>query len=335
MRVLAIESSCDETAVALVDGKKEIASRISTQEIHARWGGVIPEIASRLHQKTLSLMVKETMEDAGWQFSDIEGIAVTRGPGLVGALLVGLSYAKGLATALSVPIIGVNHLEGHLWATEASGEELELPALALLVSGGHTELFRIDDFGKYTYLGGTLDDAAGEAFDKVGGLLGIPYPAGAALSKLAMSGDSSKHKFALARTPSKYDFSYSGLKSAVMRLVKKLEAENIDASWHKDVAASFQKAVVDQIISRVGFAMSDGNYKSLVVGGGVAANTLLREELKKITSIRKSKICIPPIELCTDNASMIAYVGQRMLKEDRSDPLSVKVDPNLTLVPEN
>jgi tRNA N6-adenosine threonylcarbamoyltransferase len=335
VRVLAIESSCDETAVALVDGKNEVASRIATQEIHARWGGVIPEIASRLHQKTLALMVKETMEDAGWNFHDLEGVAVTRGPGLVGALLVGLSYAKGLATALNIPLIGINHLEGHLWATEASGEELELPALALLVSGGHTELFRIEEFGKYTYLGGTLDDAAGEAFDKVGGLLGIPYPAGAELSKLALEGDPTKYKFALAKTPSNYDFSYSGLKSAVMRLVQRLETEENSKEWHKDIAASFQEAVVDQIINRVNYSLLNGEYKSLVVGGGVAANRSLRSELEKVTLKNKVTLAVPPFELCTDNAAMIAYVGQRMLNNAIYDPLSIKVDPNLTLVPEN
>lgn len=333
-RVIGIESSCDETAVALIEDGRLVSNRVATQEIHARWGGVVPELASRLHQKTLSLMVEETLADAGWSLSQLDGVAATRGPGLIGALLVGLSYAKGLATALNIPLAGVNHLEGHLWAVEAGGETLPLPALGLLVSGGHTELIRIDGFGKYTYLGGTLDDAAGEAFDKVGGLLGIQYPAGAKLSKLAEEGDPSRYPFAVATTQSPFDFSYSGLKSAAMREIKRLEAEQGGDEWRADVAASFQDAVIVQLLLRADRALENDSYRSLMIGGGVAANKLLRKRLEGLARRHNVALLVPPFEFCTDNAAMIAYVGYRMLQERGADSLDIEADPNLSLVPE-
>jgi len=334
--VLGIETSCDETAVALVRDGHVFASRVSSQEIHARWGGVVPELASRLHQRTLATMVREILADNGLTLKDIGAVGATRGPGLIGALLVGVSYAKGLAVGLEVPFIGVNHLEGHLWAASASGEEMQLPALSVLVSGGHTELFRIDGFGNYKFLGATLDDAAGEAFDKVGVLLGIPYPAGAALSRMADGGDPNQFSFRVAETPSPFDFSYSGLKSAVMREVKQLEAAGEPkGKWQADIAAAFQEALVLQLALRVERALENDLYQSLLIGGGVAANIALRTKLAGIAERHRVRLVMPPISYCTDNASMIAWVADKTLRERGSDSLSLEADPNLTLVLES
>ncbi len=331
--VLAVETSCDETAAAIVRGNDIIASLVATQEVHSLWGGVVPELASRLHQRTLTSLTHEAVKRAGIALNDLDAVASTVGPGLIGALLVGASYGKGLAAGLGKPFIGVNHLEGHLWSASVGADELPLPALVLLVSGGHTELIRIDDFGRYTMLGATLDDAAGEAFDKVGGLLGIPYPAGAALSKLASGGNDRRFKFAVARTESPFDFSYSGLKSAALRQVQKLEQDGED-NWRADLAASFERAVVRQLKQRVMAALDAGTYASLTLGGGVAANGRLRRELQSIAVQRKIPLRIPPMEYCTDNAAMIAWVAARRLDRDDTDTLNRPADPNLALVSE-
>ncbi|MFH0883813.1 MAG: tRNA (adenosine(37)-N6)-threonylcarbamoyltransferase complex transferase subunit TsaD [bacterium] len=334
--VLGIETSCDETAVALARNGEVLASRVASQEIHARWGGVVPEIASRLHQRTLSKMVREILADEGFTLQDINTVGATRGPGLIGALLVGTSYAKGLATGLGVPFIGVNHLEGHLWSAAASGEEMPLPALALLVSGGHTELFRIDGFRKYTFLGATLDDAVGEAFDKVGVLLGIPYPAGAEVSRLAEKGNPQTFPFRVAQTDSPFDFSFSGLKSAVMREVKRLEREKTDPeSWSADLAASFQESAVLQLSVRVNRALENDQYRSILLGGGVAANRRLRERLSGVADRHNVRLVVPPVTYCTDNAAMIAWVAERALREQGGDSLTLEADPNLTISAES
>ncbi|MCB2212777.1 tRNA (adenosine(37)-N6)-threonylcarbamoyltransferase complex transferase subunit TsaD [bacterium] len=329
--VLAVETSCDETAAAIVRGNDIIASLVATQEVHSLWGGVVPELASRLHQRTLTSLAHEAVKRAGIALDDLDAVASTVGPGLIGALLVGASYGKGLAAGLGKPFIGVNHLEGHLWSASVGADQLPLPALVLLVSGGHTELIRIDDFGRYALLGATLDDAAGEAFDKVGGLLGIPYPAGAALSKLASEGDDRRFKFAVARTESPFDFSYSGLKSAALRQVQKLEQDG-EQNWRADLAASFERAVVRQLKQRVMAALDAGTYASLTLGGGVAANGRLRRELQSIAGQRKIPLRIPPMEYCTDNAAMIAWVAARRLDRDDIDTLNRPADPNLALV---
>lgn len=334
--VLGIESSCDETAVALVREGKVLASRVASQEIHARWGGVVPEIASRLHQRTLAKMVHEILTDEGFTLKDIDAVGATRGPGLIGALLVGTSYAKGFAAGLGVPFIGVNHLEGHLWSAAASGEEMPLPALALLVSGGHTELFRIDGFRKYTFLGATLDDAAGEAFDKVGVLLGIPYPAGAQISKLAEKGNPNAYPFRVAETGSPFDFSFSGLKSAVMREVKRLQTEQgEEGKWRADLAASFQESAVLQLSVRVDRALENDQYQSLLLGGGVAANKRLRDRLSSVAERHRVRFVVPPISFCTDNAAMIAWVAERSFREFGGDQLTMEADPNLTVSAEH
>ncbi|MDP8205214.1 MAG: tRNA (adenosine(37)-N6)-threonylcarbamoyltransferase complex transferase subunit TsaD [Candidatus Electryonea clarkiae] len=331
MKTLGIETSCDETGVALVDGGKVIADRVATQEIHSRWGGVVPELASRLHQRTLARMVNEILADTGWDFKTIEAVAVTRGPGLIGALLVGVSYAKGIAVSCDVPFIGVNHLEAHLWSAEAAGNAIDLPALALLVSGGHTELIHINGLGDYKYLGGTLDDAAGEAFDKVGGLLGISYPAGEELSNLALQGNPLAFYMPVARTKQPLDFSFSGLKTAAAREVEKLKTSG-EIGWEADLAASFQKAAVSQLVIRLHKALEKNNYKCVVLAGGVAANSYLRERSREAARKHGVGLVIPPIEMCTDNGAMIAWLGERLLVERGTDPLTFEADPNLSLV---
>ncbi|GBE29219.1 MAG TPA: tRNA (adenosine(37)-N6)-threonylcarbamoyltransferase complex transferase subunit TsaD [Bacteroidetes bacterium] len=331
--VLAVESSCDETAVAVISGNKLLASLVSTQEVHSLWGGVVPELASRLHQRTLTSLAHEAIARAGIQLTDLDAVAATVGPGLIGALLVGASYGKGLAVGLGKQFVGVNHLEGHLWSAAVAAEELPLPALALLVSGGHTELIRINGFGEYALLGATLDDAAGEAFDKVGGLLGITYPAGEELSKLASRGNDRAFHFAVARTQTPLDFSYSGLKSAASREVEKQKQSGND-NWAADLAASFQRAVVRQLIQRVDTALTADDYKSLTLGGGVAANQLLRSELEKSAMKHNVSLRVPPLQYCTDNAAMIAWVAARKIECNQLDPLTNPANPNLSLVPE-
>ncbi len=331
MIVLGIETSCDETGVALVKDDVVIATRIATQEVHARWGGVVPELASRLHQRTLSRMVREIMADSEHELSDLDAVAVTYGPGLIGALLVGVSYAKGLAVSLGIPFVGVNHLEGHLWAAAARGDEMKLPALALLVSGGHTELIHIRDFGDYEYLGGTLDDAAGEAFDKVGGLLGLPYPAGAAMSRMAEDGDPGRFKMPIAATDQPLDFSFSGLKTAALREVEHLK-KGCETDWEADMAASFQLAVIKQLGGRVELALRREKVRSLILGGGVAANRMLRGEAKTIARRFGLDVVVPPPEWCTDNGAMIAWLGAKKLADSGGDPLTLEPDPNLSLL---
>ncbi len=330
MKILGIETSCDETGVAIAENGKVIAAMVSTQTEHAKWGGVVPEIASRLHQKTLATMVHNLLKETEISFSDLDGIAATRGPGLIGALLVGVSYAKGLATGLNIPYVGVNHLEGHLWAAEAAGMEIPLPALALLVSGGHTELICIEKFGSYTYLGGTVDDAIGEAFDKVGGLLGISYPAGAELSKIAENADRDAYPLPVSALPG-IDFSYSGLKTAVMRLVNSLP-EDQKETWRPDVAASFQHAAVSQVEKRLEKALQQTSCKSLILAGGVAANHELRVRAVRIAKEMDVALKVPPVQWCTDNGAMIAYLGAKYLENGIQSPLTEEADPNLSLV---
>lgn len=332
MRILGIETSCDETGVALMENEALVTGRVATQEVHSKWGGVVPELASRLHLRTLSTMVNDVFSDAGWSFSSLDAVAATRGPGLIGALLVGVSYAKGLAVSLGgIPYVGVNHLEAHLWAAEISGRKLKVPCLALLISGGHTELVRIDGFRSYTFLGGTLDDAAGEVFDKVGGMLGIAYPAGPELSKMAEPGDPNAIHLPVAETRNPLDFSFSGLKTAVLRRIEQAENPK-DKSWKQDLAASFQYAVKEQIARRLRIALGDNSYRSLLIAGGVAANLALRETVREIAVEHGTELIVPPVELCTDNGVMIAYLAVKQLKAIGPSPLDEEADPNLVLV---
>jgi N6-L-threonylcarbamoyladenine synthase len=312
MYILGIESSCDETAAAVViDGRTALSNVVASQiDLHARFGGVFPEIASRAHVEAISTVVDQALEQANVSLDRIDAIAVTRGPGLVGSLLVGVNYAKGLAMGAGKPLIGVNHLEGHiysLWLTEPF-REVVFPVLILIVSGGHTSLILMRDHGDYQQLGSTLDDAAGEAFDKVGRLLGLPFPGGPNIERAAAEGDSLAFTFPRVKTDSDFDFSFSGLKTAVLRAAtipgEKREMPTLkpDVSV-PDVAASFQRAVVNLLVEKTARAAQEFGATEIFLSGGVSANTLLRQTMRAKTEL---PVRFPPLSLCTDNAAMIA-----------------------------
>jgi N6-L-threonylcarbamoyladenine synthase len=321
MLVLGLESSCDETAAALVeDGVRVLGDAVASQvAVHAEWGGVVPEIASRHHVTNLIPVLQTALERAGATLDDVDGIAVTRGPGLVGALLVGVQAAKAMAWARGIPLVGVNHLEGHLSAVWLDGERgPAFPHLALLVSGGHSELVIARDHGVFELLGATRDDAAGEAFDKVGKMLGLGYPAGPTIDKLAQTGD--PHAFTLPR-PMRgrgLDFSFSGMKTAVLTIVQQRGVPEGQAL--ADLCASFQASVIDQLLRKTRAAIEQHRLAQLQVAGGVAANRGLRAALAELAKDAGVELFIPSPARCTDNASMIAAAGYwRLQRGERAD----------------
>lgn len=314
MLVLGIESSCDETGVALYDTVVGLRSHaLHTQvEMHAEYGGVVPELASRDHIRRIVPLTRRVLDEAGAALAALDAIAYTQGPGLAGALLVGASFAQGLAVALGIPAIGVHHLEGHLLSPLLADPRPEFPFVALLVSGGHTQLMQVDGVGRYTLLGETLDDAAGEAFDKTGQLLGLPYPGGPEISRLAQQGDAFRYTLPRPMLASAdLDFSFSGLKTAVLNLVHK----HPDAR-HEDVAAAFQAAAVDVLAGKALKALKQTGFRRLVVAGGVSANTVLRSRLNAEAARVGATVYYPPLALCTDNGAMIAYAGAQRLIAD-------------------
>ena len=331
-RVLGIETSCDETAAAVVDGGTTIVSSVVSSQIdlHARYGGVVPELAGRAHVELLTPVLSEALALAGSddQGRGIEAVAVTYGPGLIGSLLVGVAEAKALALAWNVPLVGVNHLEAHLFASLLEQPDLGWPLAVLLVSGGHTLLIEVTEPGRYRLLGGTIDDAAGEAFDKVARFLGLGYPGGPAIDRIALEGD--PRAFALPRSlpGDGYDFSFSGLKTAVVNTVRK----HPDAS-SADVAASFQEAVVDVLVTRARRAAADVGAKALCLAGGVAANSLLRRRISEACAEDGIGAFLPSRALCTDNAAMVAAAGWWRLQHGGAADLSLGADPNLRLAP--
>jgi N6-L-threonylcarbamoyladenine synthase len=327
-RILGIETSCDETAAAVVEGATNVLSSVVSSQIdlHARYGGVVPEIASRAHVELLVPVVARALVEAGIDDRDVEGVAATYGPGLVGSLLVGVSAAKALSLVWSVPFVAVNHLEAHLYAAFLEEPALELPLVVLLVSGGHTMLVHMEDHARYRLLGTTIDDAAGEAFDKVARFLGLGYPGGPAIDAVAVEGDPTAIRFPRAMLDDGYDFSFSGLKTAVINHVRK----NPDATT-ADVAASFQEAVVDVLLTKARRAVAEVGAKGLVLGGGVAANSQLRERFLDVCEQQRVRGFLPSRSLCTDNAAMVAAAGWWRLQLDGPSPLDVGADPGLRL----
>ncbi len=325
--ILGIETSCDETAAAIVaDGHDVVASVISSQiDLHARYGGVVPELASRAHVELLAPAVAQVLVEAGLEGPDLDAVAATVGPGLAGALLVGVSTAKALALVWDVPFIGVNHMEAHLYASFLEEPALEPPLLVLLVSGGHTMLVAMEGHGKYQLIGTTVDDAVGEAFDKVARFLGLGYPGGPAIDRLAAVGD--PNAVPLPRPmPAGYDFSLSGLKTAVIRYVKKHPEVST-----ADVAASFQRAVVDMLVDKTRRAAVEVGATAVCLGGGVAANSELRERVLDLCTEEGLQAFLPSREMCTDNAAMVAAAAWWRYNSDGPTPLDVGVDPGLRL----
>jgi len=328
-RVLGIETSCDETAAAVVvDGHHVLSSVVSSQiDLHARYGGVVPEIASRAHVELLTPVVARALVEAGIQDDHVDAVAATVGPGLIGALLVGVSAAKTLALVWDVPFVAVNHLEAHLYAALLEDPEIELPVVVLLVSGGHTLLVLMEGHGRYRVLGSTIDDAAGEAFDKVARYLGLGYPGGPAIDAIAMEGDPQAMRFPRAMLEEGYDFSFSGLKTSVVNHVRR------NPEVHTaDVAAAFQEAVVDVLVTKARRAARDHGAKGLCLAGGVAANSLLRERLLDACVADGLRAFLPSRAMCTDNAAMVAAAGWYRLGADGPSPLDTGADPNLKLV---
>jgi N6-L-threonylcarbamoyladenine synthase len=326
--VLGIETSCDETAAALVMGGHDVvSSAVSTQvDLHAQFGGVVPEVASRAHLDLLNPMIARAIVEAGVEESRIDAVACTVGPGLVGALLVGVSAAKALALTWGVPFVGVNHMEAHLYSAFLEDSTLEFPLVVLLVSGGHTMLVEMQGHGAYRLLGQTIDDAAGEAFDKVARFLGLGYPGGPAIDREAVHGDPEAIAFPRAMLHDGLDFSFSGLKTSVMNHVRR----NPDVSA-ADVAASFQAAVVDVLVAKAARAAAEVGARGLVLGGGVAANSLLRERLVAASDEIGIRGFLPSRAMCTDNAAMIAAAGWHRLRADGPTPLDTGASPNLRL----
>jgi N6-L-threonylcarbamoyladenine synthase len=326
--ILGIETSCDETAASLVMGGSDVLSSIvSTQiDLHAQYGGVVPEIASRAHLELLNPVIARAFVEAGIEEARVDAVAATVGPGLIGALLVGVSAAKALALAWDVPFIGVNHLEAHLYAAFLEDPSLELPLVVLLVSGGHTMLIEMRGHGDYRLLGQTIDDAAGEAFDKVARYLGLGYPGGPAIDRAAEEGDPQAIAFPRAMLHDGLDFSFSGLKTAVVNHVR----NHPDVSTY-DVAASFQTAVVDVLVAKARRAARAVGAKGLVLGGGVAANSLLRERFRAAAEDEGIRSFLPSRVMCTDNAAMIAATGWHRLRSDGPTSLDAGAYPNLRL----
>jgi tRNA N6-adenosine threonylcarbamoyltransferase len=328
VRILGIETSCDETAAAVVDDGRLIrASVVASQaDLHARFGGVVPEIASRAHVDLIGDVIEEALVEAGTSLNEIDAVAAVHGPGLAGALLVGVSAGKAIALATGAPYVGVHHHEAHVYAALLEEPDLEPPFVTLVVSGGHTLLIAMDDHGLYRVLGQTVDDAAGEAFDKVARFLGLGYPGGPAIDRVARAGDPNAVAFPRPMLDDGYDFSFSGLKTAVVHYVRKHPEASV-----ADVAASFQAAVVDVLVAKLLAAARDTGIKTVVVGGGVAANSLLRDRMHDLAEQGDVRAVLPALELCTDNAAMVAAVAAYRLAADGPTPLDAPAVPNLRL----
>lgn len=330
MIVLGIESSCDETSAAVVkDGRKILANSVaSSLNFHKKYGGVIPEIASRLQLETITGITQDAIQRSKIRLKDIDLISVTNGPGLIGSLLVGISFAKALSLSLNKPILGVNHVYSHFYANFLAGEKIKLPFIGLVVSGGHTNLYYVRDFDKIELLGQTQDDACGEAFDKVAKILGLGYPGGPVIEKLARSGGPQKIRFKCSGTNNELDFSFSGIKTAVLYYAK----DNLSGGNRKqkiaDLCASFQETVIDTIIAKSLLACKIKKTGRLVVGGGVVANCRLREKFQQAAKYSGLNCYFPQVSLCMDNAAMVAGLGYQLFKKGYCSDLSLTIDLN-------
>lgn len=339
MLVLGIESSCDETAAAVIeDGNKILSSVISSQiELHKPFGGVVPELAAREHLEKIDPVVDEALAKAGLTLKDIDAVAVTQGPGLIGSLLVGVCYAKALAFGLDIPFIGVNHIEGHVFSVAFENPPIQFPAFALIVSGGHTNLFYIPEAGQYKVIARTRDDAAGEAFDKIAKMLGLEYPGGPIIEKLAREGDANKIKFPVAKiSDGRPDFSFSGLKTAVSRYVRENEIEKVGedkivSQEIKHIAASFQATVVKSLMKNVEKLAAEYQPKTFIVAGGVACNNSLRESAEAVGKRLNIPVYFPSKHLSTDNAAMIAAAGYFHLQRGEKSDLRMTADVSMRL----
>ncbi len=317
MITLGIETSCDETAIGIIKDDKVLANIVSSQITHTKFGGVVPELAARNHIKVIMQLTKLALEVADVRLSDIDLVSATQGPGLIGALLVGLSFAKSIALGLARPFIGVNHLEGHIYSLQLNGNKPLYPYLVLIVSGGHTEIILVEKEFSYRTLGRTLDDACGEAFDKVAKLIGLPYPGGPYIEKEAIKGKLGKIKFPVPQPPD-FNFSYSGLKTAVLYYIK----DNPDYNW-ADIAANFQESAIKHLIEVTERCLRNTNVKGLSIVGGVSANKRLREYFKNLAEKERLKLYLPSPQFCTDNGVMIALAGSRRFKKFGPSPLNL------------
>lgn len=334
MIVLGLETSCDETGLALYDSEVGLRGQVlySQIKLHAEYGGVVPELASRDHVRKLIPLINQLLEQSGVNKSEIDAVAYTRGPGLMGALMTGALFGRTLAFALNKPAIGVHHMEGHMLAPLLSETPPKFPFVALLVSGGHTQLMAAHGIGQYEILGESIDDAAGEAFDKVAKMLKLPYPGGPNISKLAEQGSKEAFEFPRPMLHQGLDFSFSGLKTAVSVQLKKLETEHANTeNYHADIAASFQEALVDTLVKKSVKALKQTGLKSLVIAGGVSANKRLRERLELDLAKIKATVYYAEPALCTDNGAMIAFAGYQRLKAGQQDGLAVTTTPRWSM----
>jgi len=333
--ILGIETSCDDTAAAvLCDGSELVSNVISSQDdIHTQYGGIIPEVAARQHFKAINSVLKRAVEPLENKFDDVDAIAVTNGPGLAGSLLVGVNFAKGLALSIGVPVIGVNHLEGHVYSTWIEHNDIHInpgfPLLCLIASGAHTDLVLMKDFGSFSLVGRTRDDASGEAFDKGARMLGLGFPGGPEIQKVAINGDATKQKFTKSKMPGTFDFSFSGLKSALRREVE-IESSKGQISSQKisDFAAGYQEAIVDSLVSKTVDAVKTYYVNGILIGGGVASNQLLRKEISDKSPV---PVFIPRPDLCTDNGAMIAMTGWIKFKEKPASQWDLDVIPGMKI----
>ena len=327
MTILGIESSCDETAVSICKNGKILSNIVSSQQVHSNNGGVVPEVASREHDRLLNYLVIESIKEANISLNDIEGVGVTKGPGLAGALLTGVSFAKGFSQSLNIPIIGINHLEAHIYANFLAYPELEYPLVCLLVSGGHTQIWYIKNIFDYELLGDTRDDAAGEAFDKGARILGLGYPGGPVIEKIANRGNSNAIKFPRAlMEKNNLEFSFSGLKTSLFYLVKKEKSYKIE-----DIVASYQNAILDVLVEKLIRSIKMKKVNTCIIAGGVAANKSLHNLVNDKLNNRIN-VYYPDITLCTDNAAMIAFLAEIYFMKGISSDLDFEVIPNLKLI---